>query len=272
MVVFNLKTTMSIILIVVSSFIGQAQDNDETNYEVFNSYGNFGYSFAPVLFNKATITRNYGNTILTNRPILSYQLGVVYHFQPAKEWGINTGLTLTSLPISNMSFDLNDNDVYPGYAGSNNSKSIGSLFLSVPINVELKKQLAKNLYANLNFGVNISFIPSNRYEEVYIISSQELQESREVFAMYQQSYNDKPIVGLVLKGGFYFTLKHCLIKTNLVYNKSFKNIVEGEYQFGNLLVSEPTRGDYKISGDYFALTTTIYFKIKKKKRNKKKKF
>ncbi|MCF6181639.1 hypothetical protein [Lutibacter sp.] len=260
---------MSIVLIVVSSFIGQAQDNDETNYEIFNSYGNFGYSFAPVLFNKATITRNYGNTILTNRPILSYQLGVVYHFQPAKEWGINTGLTLTRLPISNISFNLNDNDVYPGYGGSNKSKSIGSLFLSVPINVELKKQLAKNLYANLNFGINISFIPSDGYEEVYIYSNQELQESREVFAMYQLTGSDNLNASIVLSGGFYFTLKHCLIKTNLVYNKSFKNIVEGEYQFGNLLVSEPTRGDYKISGDYFALATTIYFKIKKKHKKKK---
>jgi hypothetical protein len=34
---------------------------------------------------------------------------------------------------------------------------------------------------------------------------------------------------------------------------NFQNTIEGEYQFGNLLISPPTRGDYRLSGNYVGL-------------------
>lgn len=56
-----------------------------------------------------------------------------------------------------------------------------------------------------------------------------------------------------------------MLQTNIVYNKTFKNLLVGEYQFGNLLVSEPTRGNYIVSGNFIGLSTTIYFKKRTKK-------
>jgi len=256
-------------LIVVSSFIGQAQNNDETNYKVFNNYGNFGYSVAPVLFNRATITRNYGNTVLSNRSILSYQLGMTYHFNQGKSWGIIIGLNLTGTPLTNASYILNENDIYTGYNNNEQMRDLGSLYISIPLSIELKTRFSKKIYSNISLGVKAGFFRGSSNEYLVRYHREDLQEVREVFAMYQLTNSKTPNTSIVLSGGFYFTLKNYLIKTNLVYNKSFKNIVEGEYQFGNLLVSEPTRGDYKISGDYFALSTTIYFKIKKKHKKKK---
>mgnify|MGYP003630616841 FL=1 len=259
-------------LIVVSSFIGQAQNNDATNFDIFNTYGNFGYSVAPVLFNRATITRKYGNTKLSNKPILSYQLGMEYHFNQGKRWGIIIGLNLTGTPLTNASYILNENDIYTGYNNQEQLNGLGSLYISIPLSIELKTRFSKKIYSNIGLGVKAGFLRGSSNEYLVSYYREDLQEVREVFAMYQLTNSKTPNTSIVLSGGLYFILKKCMIKTNLVYNKSFKNIVEGEYQFGNLLVSEPTRGDYKISGDYFALSTTIYFKIKKNKRKKKHNF
>ena len=262
---------MSLVLIIVCFLKGNAQH--ENNLSSFNNYGKWGYSITPLLYNKASITRNFGNAILHNRSTPSFQIGVIRHFYRDKSWSFNTGVNLTLLPLYNLFFTLKNEDVFDDFGGEEFFKDYAYLYFSIPLNLEFKKQLSKTVYYNVSLGINIYYLTDSRQELIFTLHNQNNTEAREVFALFQETQNNKIQASAVISTGFYFMFNRFMLQTNIVYNKNFQNLWEGEYQFGNLLVSEPTRGNYTISGDFIGLSTTVYFKkrTRKNKRTKRKK-
>jgi len=259
---------MSILLIIVYSFSSKAQNNNSYEFEVFNEYSEWGYLLTPILYNKASITKDFGKTILENNATLSFQIGTNYHFWRAKQWSLNTGINLNLLPAQNASFSLKKEDVYDSFNGFQEKvKSYGHLNLSFPINAEFKTPISNNKFFNINTGVSFYYMLTRRRNESIIrLVNTEINETREVFGIYQVTQDNKLQISAIFSAGLYIALKNYMIRTNLVYNKSFQNLWEGEYQFGNLLVSEPTRGNYTVSGDFIGLSITVYFKKRQKKK------
>lgn len=62
------------ILLTATLFYGNSQ-----NSEIFQDYKKWGIFISPISFKKASISR-VGNTILNNKNITSFQLGIKYHF------------------------------------------------------------------------------------------------------------------------------------------------------------------------------------------------
>lgn len=242
-------------LLITTFFYGNSQ-----NLESFQGYKNWGISVNPIVFRKASITRD-GNTDLNNRTIVSAQLGIKYNFFNNKSFSVNTGLKFTLQPQMNSNFELSQEDVYASFGGFKEYiKEYSSVYISVPLNIEYRKSITNKLIFNSSLGLEISYITNSRDDISIQLSSSELDETREVFAAYYET-QDKQLQGaLSISGGFYIQFSGLMSQLNLIYSKSFTNLLEGEYQFGNLLVSDPTRGDYNLSGDYFGLSTTIYLK------------
>ena len=249
---------------ITSSF---SQNSKSNKLDIFNSYSNWGYSLTPIVYNKASTTRNFGEIILNNKPMLSFQLGVKSHFRADRIWSFRTGLNLTLISFANLNFELKKEDVFSSFKGyETHIKDHGYLFLSVPLTIEYKKAVAKKVIFNSNIGLDIFYLTRSRNDLSIELISEELNEGREVFATYQETQDNQIQASAVFSVGLYFLFDKCMIQTNIVYNKNFQNLLEGEYQFGNLFMSEPTRGDYFVSGDYIGLSTSIYFKKRKKKR------
>ena len=260
---------MSLVLIIVCFSKSNAQF--ENNLNSFSDYGKWGYSITPLLYNKASITRNFGNTILHNKSIPSFQIGAIRHFYRDKSWSFNTGVNLTLLPFNNLFFTLKKEDVYDGLDGEEFFKEYGYLYFSIPLNLEFKKQLSKTIFYNASLGINIYYLTDSRQEFNFFLANEDLAEEREVFALFQETQDNKIQASMVIGTGFYFMFKRFMLQTNIIYNKNFQNLWEGEYQFGNFFVSEPTRGNYRVSGDFIGLSTTVYFKKRTKKRKRRKK-
>ncbi len=268
------KTIVSLLLTIVclSSF---SQESSKTNAElkVFSNFRKWGFSITPTIYAKGKTTKNYGTTNLNTKSMYSFQAGVERYFWNTKKWSANVGLKIGLAPFSNHYFHLKSEDTPSDFSNYDGSSDVGfsQPYIIVPINIEYKKKIADKKYFNLNLGVNINVGISSRDDSVTRFISElpnDVTEIREIFAYYLLTPEGAQY-SATFSTGVYFVLKKCLVKTNILYNKNFKNLWEGEYQFGNLFVSEPTRGDYTVSGDYIGLSTTIFFK--KRTKNKKRK-
>lgn len=269
-ILVNKQITMSILLIVVYSFCSNAQYNKSNDLEVFNDYSKWGYSITPVLYNKASTTRDYGTTVLKNKSMPTIIFGVKRHFFRNRELSINLGIDLSLMPLTNLSFDLMPKDVYSQFNGLNHSEhEFAYLFLALPIKIEYKRKLFNNIFFSFESGIKLMSLTKGSYEPVVRVINEDETEVREVFALRQRTQDKQLQTSMIFSTGVYFVLKKCIIQTNIVYNKTFQNLWKGEYQFGNLLVSEPTRGNYTVSGDFIGLSTTVYFKKRQKKKKKK---
>ena len=266
---------MSFILIIVYSFsyAQVSKEEPKNDFEIFSKYGKWGFSIMPVVYKKGTTTKDYGSISLNTQPMYSFQIGVQRHFWRSKEWGLIIGANIGWIPFGNYSFSLKKEDTPEGFDGVDEKSIFGfsQPYIFIPISVEYKKRIASNIFFNMNVGLGIN-VGINSFEEGFTSliteDSEGIIEEREVFRYYL-STPDGIQYSATISSGMYFSLKNFMIRTNIVYNKNFKNLWEGEYQFGNLLVSDPTRGDYFVSGDYFGLSTTVFFKKRTKKRKNK---
>jgi len=258
------KTKVSLILIFVFILGSFAQD-DLNNFNFFSEYRNYGFFVTPIFFKKASITRDFGNTTLENKSIFAVQFGVKKHFYKEQEWSIITGLNFTPLPFYNLSFKLDNEDVIFDEDELFADKSFGHFYISIPIQIEHKMQLSNKVFFNSNLGLNISYLSHGGVALTLAMTDEDNNITREVFGLRESTQNNEIQASATISAGLYFPLKYFLLQTNIVYNKTFQDVLEGEYRFGNLLISDPTQGNYKASGDFIGLSTTIYFK----KRNKK---
>ncbi|RDI05474.1 hypothetical protein [Flavobacterium sp. AG291] len=259
----NSKSIIRTVFFAVSffSFATYSQSND---FPDFREYQKVGLFISPVLYSKAKVTRDYGDYILNNKKTANINFGFDYLIRPEHKWAFKTGLHLDMVPMYNFSATIKEGDLWPEY----NNFEIAAIDrykfnFTIPLLVQIKKQMGYNLYFNLETGFNMMLMQKGGYSYSAAFSNEDMSETREVFAMYADT-NGPLIVypNLVVSPGFYFALSGVLLQTNVIYQKPLIGFFEGEYQFGNLLQSGNTRGDYKMSGEYIGLQFTVHLKKK----------
>jgi hypothetical protein len=258
----KIKVSFLLTFTIVFSVIGQ----ENNNFNIFDKYRNYGFSVAPVFFRKASIDRKYGNMILNTNPTFNLTYNIKKYFRKEKEWSYFAGIKLNVISSANNDFILKaydipfDEDYY-----YEDSQIEHHHYLSGLLGVENKMQISNNLFFNANVSVNVSYLQNGGIYSSVTIADEETQIYRENFALRSYTQDNEIQGSATISAGLYFPLKYFLLQTNVVYNKNFQNILEGEYLFGNLFVSESTRGDYKLSGDYLGLSFTVFLKKSKKK-------
>ncbi len=267
MVNYNIITKASLILAFIFQFCN-AQDNPRNDFSNFEGFKKVGYHLSGVLYKKADIDKKYGDYKLINYPIVSGRIGFDYAFNHQKNWSFRTGLYLDLIPFYNVEFEFKPEDldfIDWDLEGSLhwNKKQTNKFVFTIPFLIEGKLQMGKKIFFSAMGGLDFTILNSGQFD--FVVSyGNNLNEGREVFAMYGETSGFFIYPSLRLGPGLYFVTKKALYQLQLTYKKSLVPYFKGEYQFGNLDVSEPTRGDYKLSGDFIGLGLTMFLKKKKK--------
>lgn len=256
-----LKVSFVLTFILSLTMLGQ----EANTFKVFDNYRSYSFEVTPVFFQKASVKRYYGTYELNNHSDFNLQYSIKKYFRKEKEWSYFAGLSLNITPSANYSFILKSYDI-PFEEDDYFTPFVkeGHRYLSFLLGVENKMQISNKIFFNSNLSININYLQHGSIYSSYHISDEETQTTRENFALWISTQDNEIQGSASISAGFYFPLKYFLLKTDIVYNKTFQNVFEGEYQFGNLFISEPTKGAYKASGDYIGLSIAFSFKKSKK--------
>ena len=103
----------------------------------------------------------------------------------------------------------------------------------------------------------MKYLPLGEIRFTQSFVSEELSERREVFGIKAFSPSNAFQGSFIMGAGFSYALKKILLNIDFIYVANFQNVLEGEYQFANLVVSPDTRGSYTLSGNYIGLLVTL---------------
>lgn len=261
----NIKTMVGIILTIVFPLITQAQQIAE--YPELNKYRKWAIVAGPVLYNKATITPQYGDYTFKNSPIYGFNAGFEYNFYPEKKWSFCTGFLVALEPVYSVEYRIYNKDLFPETIGdlTNKTKMYSIVSFSSPLLLRLNIQSGNRTFVSLLTGFKVMYFPKGDAEMVHAITSQELSETREVFGLILESPQNSIQGSFVVGTGFSYAMDKVLLKANLIYVMNFQNTISGEYQFANLLTSPDTRGYYDLSGNYLGLLFSVSLKKGKNK-------
>jgi len=242
-------------MIVAKSILGQSIEK----FPNFNQYKKWGIQAAATSYDKATICLQYGEYTFENFRTLGWSFGFEYDFYPEKQWSFQTGLSIAKEPVYNILVEIPDDELFTeGYGGvSDRMKGKGAYSLTVPLVVSVKKRLSNKLYGHLIGGLRFLYYKTGSVSTTVTYSNED--ESRQIFGMRLTTQEFEYYGGFIIGTGVLWTAKKFLLKTNVVYVMNFQPIMIGEYQFANLEISEPTRGNYTLSGNYLALSFTFHF-------------
>lgn len=255
---------VGILLTIVFHLSTAAQSIDE--YTRLEKYSKWSVNFGPALYNKAEIAPQYGEYSFTNKPIPSFTAGIEYDFYPERKWSVITGFLIAREPIYNISYTIFNKDLYPGSNGdlTNKTKAYSLITFSSPLMLRLNIQSTSKTYLSFLTGLKVMYFPKGSAYFGQEISDEATSESREIFGLNLHSQEFSFYGSYVIGTGFSLALDKVLLKTNLIYVMNFQNTIEGEYQFGNLFESQPTRGKYELSGNYLSLSFSVSIKKHKK--------
>jgi hypothetical protein len=221
----------------------------------------------PVLYNRAKIYPQYGDYTFENRPMWGFNAGVEYDFYPDRKWSFITGFIVALEPVYNVRYRIKKEDIYSQFTEDwvDNVKMYAMPSVSAPLFIRLNIQVNKNIFANFTSGIKVMYFPSGDAECSIVFHNEDDTESREVFGLKLQSPDNAFQGSFVIGTGVSFALNKFLLKSNIIYIMNFQNTIAGEYQFGNLFTSPPTRGDYELSGNYLGLLFSVGIAKKKNK-------
>lgn len=162
-------------------------------------------------------------------------------------------------PAYNINYRIKKQDLYPVYTedATGEAKMYGNPSLSVPLLGRLKIQANDKLFIIITTGFKVMYFPPGEASLTLIFRNEDQSEAKEVFGLRLKSPENSFQGSFVIGSGSSYTLNKILIKTILLYVYNFQNTIEGEYLFGNLATSSPTRGDYELSGNYLGLLFSI---------------
>jgi len=263
--IFNINTMVGGILTIVFPLFIQAQQI--TEYPELNKYRKWAIVAGPVLYNKASITPQYGDYTFENKPILGFNAGFEYNFYPERRWSFCTGVLVALEPVYSVEYRIYNKDLFPEALGdlTNKTKMYSIVSFSSPLLLRLNIQSGNNTFISFLTGFKAMYFPNGGAEMVHAISSQELSETREVFGLKLESPKNSIQGSFVVGTGFSYAMDKVLLKANLIYVMNFQNTISGEYQFANLFTSPDTRGYYDLSGNYLGLLFSVSLKKGKNK-------
>jgi len=255
---------MSIFLIIFYLSL-VAQENNEPiidEYDVFYDYTHWGFSVMPVMYKDPQFSENSTAKIKIINNVPTMQFALRYHFNHAKALSFNTGLIYTWIPRIKYTFNLREDDVFKKEDSYFENNLYSDSYFLIPLNFEYKLRVDKNLYLNVNWGITGAMRGGFSATDVKKISVDFQEEAIQIFKFNYRSndfyFNAK------ISTGLYIVFDKFMLRTNVLYNKSFNDIMTGEYAFGGLRISPPEKGKFSFSGDYFGISTTVYFKRKTK--------
>jgi len=187
-------------------------------------------------------------------------VGVQYNFYQYKNWNFKADVQLQWFGDKDRFFIAGEETVLSSY-WSDLSYSNLELILYVPVTVEYVFSSNKKINFSIGGGLGISYFKFN--ESAF--SSFSLNHIL-IFSNYYHGNGDYYTSGHLEAGIYYKTKGGTMFKTSLLYKKSFKDFRTGETQFLNLQQSPDTTIKLEQTGNFIGLSTTIYFKIKKKKK------
>jgi len=260
MVSLNLKVIISLFSIIVSSFSVNAQNEELGDFDYFAKYSDWGFSAARISYVRPFTSRNdiADINITTSK---GAQINVKYFYHKESEWSFNTGIILTLLQPSKLSFTLKNQDVFEESQRFFQGKIKGKFYIQFPINAEIKKRLWDNVYFNFNAGATLFFIDVPTKSVNYTVFDTSVNENKEVFSLDYNNGNTAHLTAL-FSAGVYIMFRDFMVQADIVFDKTFENFWDGDYQFKNLLQSQPASGIYSLKGDYFGFSLTVYFKRK----------
>ncbi|MDR6301292.1 hypothetical protein [Mesonia maritima] len=122
--------------------------------------------------------------------------------------------------------------------------------------------MGNSLFFYTNGGFDFTLISKGGTELSYSYGDEFLKEERQVFVLYENTSGFFIYPSLRIGPGLYIISEKVLYQIGFVYKKSLVPYLKGEYQFGNLEESKPTRGNFKMTGDFLGLGVTIFLKKK----------
>lgn len=265
----NLKTLSLIFMLVTGSLAIFSQNCSD--FPELGRYHNFGISVGGRMYKKAEKIIQYGN--YKSHPLnpITYSFGLDYEFFTSNKWSAKTGLICSKVPYENEDFIILQKDVYSGFERDifNPIRSFSDLNLSIPLTIQYKLKLFNKNYISFNAGGIVMYLLPTDYQcTVNALIYEDI--SAEVYESYLNSTGRYFHGGITTGCSYYLDLNKVLLEFKFTYVAMFQNLFEGEYQYGNLLVSPPTRGTFKISGDYLEFSVATHF-LKKRFWSKKKK-
>lgn len=234
-------------------------------------YHNFTISIGGRMYEKAEKKKTYGNYASHPLNPITYSFGFGYEFFTSNKWSAKTGLNFASVPYENEDIIILQKDVHPILFTRdivNPFREFSHLSLSIPLTIQYKLKLFNNNYLSINAGGLALYMLPTRYKSTVsaFIADGVIAE---VYATQLNSAGNYFHGGFTSGCSYYLNLNKVLLEFRFTYTSMFQNLFEGEYQYANLLVSSPTRGTFKVSGDYLEFSVSTHF-LKKKFRTKKK--
>lgn len=242
-------------LILGVAFIRPLFSQEQKSYDELKSFSKWSIVAGPVLYDKAKLTPQYGDLTFENKPMLGFNVGVLYDFHPEKKWSFQTGLIVAKEPIYSVKYNFFKEDLYSEYQEDlvDSHRSYALYTFSFPFLLQLNLQTGKKTFASFVSGFKAMYFPHGSSDLVVSISSEELSESREIFGLKLESPENSIQGSFVIGTGCSYALENVLLKANIIYVMNFQNTISGEYQFANLFTSPDTRGYYDLSGNYLGL-------------------
>ncbi len=255
-----IKTAMSFLLIVVFLSKLKAQEQATSflkDYYPIAVFGQYTKSKAGIV-HKEDPSVNYD--ILSN---VLPEYGILVNVYQTNNWNFKTGFIIKPQMIStSINFTKEQTGFDSDYSFTTHSSGDDSI-LSIPLTVEYIIPINKQFKWMIAPSITMSYY---RY-----FGGDQLNSRRASIFTIDDDRSDKTLhTSAEISTGFYILFRHFMLQPEFRYSKSFTTIKTGSFTTENFRTTpNSSTGSYKITGDYWGLSLSIF--VKKRGKNKKRK-
>jgi len=236
------------------------------NMHPYSNYRNWGIHYSLDLYKKASSYGEYGNVHLTHHRTTAMSFGLGYSFLYKTNWSFTSGFEIRKEPIHHASYILRKEDLFP-YSESPQSstqKQFWKHSFSLPLVATYTIPINRRLFVDIIGGIKAMYYPKISFPLFDEVIEDFGNETKVILLGNIKSHDQVFSGSLIVGSGASFLFKQLLVQTNLKYIYNFRNNIEGEYKFINLLQSSDSGGKFNLSGDY--LTLEFVFRLRKSQK------
>ncbi len=249
-----------LLLSVASSF---AQDEDAP-FPDFNEYKKWGYHIGFMIYDATKNVNPTGPYLLYHDSQKGFSVGFTKHFRADHKISYKTGVYFQSTPVYKTSITLRDEDVF-FQEQTPYDFTLSRFNFHIPLLVQFKKQLDRNLYFNIETGLMLAIIQPGRADGGILSFVTSLEDKREVFGIRAETITSSWVLpNVIISPGFYYRTNAAMYQLNFIYQNSVIRYYEGAYVVDNLAVSARSEGKTTLSGDYMGISFNVH--LRKKRR------
>lgn len=221
-------------------------------YQELSNFSNFSFYVGNEFYTQAKFTpdsdeASYREKINT---LFNPQIGFLYTLYPDRMWSFQTGI-MVGIERTFLKHEMNTD--IPEETVTAETSIYNKCHLSIPLILNMNLKLGKKVFANLNAGLKMTYLPLDDGHFYYGNS----EEEKDFELVYTAPEN--PIQGSFITGiGLSFPLKKVILKANVTYSINFQSNMVGQYI--DFTSDTPSTSEFKYSGNHFGLTFAIGFK------------